>query len=430
MDQRWDCVCGANGVAGAFCPFCGRRSPTGDLPPLPASVEAWLPPVPPRRVGLNAATATLTALLATILLVAGTVVSVRSPGYRRVRRVPTASLTEAVERGKRFVAEFRGRPFREEVDVALLDDEEFERALAGEEDDDPAEDEADFEATLYGLQLADPDDDPEAEEAALLSDTVVGFYDDETEELVVRGVDVTPYVELTIVHELAHAWQDQHFDLTALFDRTETDDEVLALRALVEGDATRVENAWRDEQPESVQDAIEEVEEGYDDEGGEEPSKATVSLALLYGFPYELGEAFVDYLEGNAAVDAAFERPPTTTAQVFDPEKYVERDEPADPPDPAAEGRVVDEGSLGQVGLVVFLANGEVTRESMLAADGWDGDEYVTWRSGSRTCTTTAVVMDDGDEREELVRALEERSLPRVTREGDRGVSFVSCAAS
>jgi hypothetical protein len=426
--QRWTCACGADRLAGAFCPYCGRRNPSGELPPLPASVEAWLPPVAPPRVGLNAATVTLSALIALLLVVGGSVIAVRDGELTGATR---QAFEQAVERGKDFVARYRGRPFEKDVEVRLLGDDDFTRLLFSEEDDDPAEDETDYEATLQALRLADPDEDLDEEEESLLSDTVVGFYDDELEMLVVRGGKVTPYVELTLVHELTHAWQDQHYDLSELWDGTETDDEALALRSLIEGDAQRTENAWREEQPASVRDEIERIEEGpLGDGGDDEPSRTQQSLNLLYGFPYEAGESFVDDLAedgGNAALDEAFEDPPVSTAQVLDPDRYRAGNGPDAVTGPVVKGATVDRGTLGQVGLLVFLAGDEdLDREAFEASDGWDGDEYVTWRDGRKLCTTVSLRMDDRAERDELAAALRSRG---VTSENvrDAALTFSSC---
>lgn len=46
-----------------------------------------------------------------------------------------------------------------------------------------------------------------------------------------------------LVHELTHALQDQHFDLTALDAGVHSRDEALALHAVIEGDATNCQ--WR-----------------------------------------------------------------------------------------------------------------------------------------------------------------------------------------
>lgn len=48
-----------------------------------------------------------------------------------------------------------------------------------------------------------------------------------------------------MVHELVHALQDQHFGLVALDESAKSSDEVLAVRALVEGDARVAETRYR-----------------------------------------------------------------------------------------------------------------------------------------------------------------------------------------
>ena len=70
------------------------------------------------------------------------------------------------------------------------------------------------------------------------------------------GTDLTDVdVRVTLVHELTHALQDQHFDLTKLDDAVETSGEDFALTALVEGDATSVEDDYLFSLPQAEQDA-------------------------------------------------------------------------------------------------------------------------------------------------------------------------------
>ena len=83
----------------------------------------------------------------------------------------------------------------------------------------------------------------------------LGWYDDDREEMVVRGTDVDDTeVQLTVVHELTHALQDQHFDLPHLDERADTSGEQAALGALIEGDATLVEHEYLWSLPQRVQD--------------------------------------------------------------------------------------------------------------------------------------------------------------------------------
>ena len=102
---------------------------------------------------------------------------------------------------------------------------------------------ADLETSdLLALGLAtEPLDLLEAEQEADAEGTY-GWYDDEREEMVVRGTNVGDVdVRVTIVHELVHTLQDQHFDLEMLQSRVRTGGEQFALDAIVEGDASRVE---------------------------------------------------------------------------------------------------------------------------------------------------------------------------------------------
>jgi hypothetical protein len=69
----------------------------------------------------------------------------------------------------------------------------------------------------------------------------LGFYDGQ--RIVVRGTELTPYVQGTVVHELTHALDDQHFDIVNV-DPTSSQESQLAHTMLVEGDAVRIEWAY------------------------------------------------------------------------------------------------------------------------------------------------------------------------------------------
>ncbi len=75
---------------------------------------------------------------------------------------------------------------------------------------------------------------------------MLGFYDPESGELVVRGTEPSLFLQSVIVHELTHALDDQHFEL----DRPEVeenDEHSFGFTALVEGNARTVENLWKDQ---------------------------------------------------------------------------------------------------------------------------------------------------------------------------------------
>ncbi|HEX2118207.1 MAG TPA: hypothetical protein VHF91_03420, partial [Acidimicrobiales bacterium] len=104
-----------------------------------------------------------------------------------------------------FVESARGLPFKEPVDVAVVDDAEFRRLLSGGEAVDlqrPDDEVSIGVLRALGLLAAGQDLGPAGE---IDPDLVAGFYDTETKELVVRGTRLTPFVRQVLVHELTHA---------------------------------------------------------------------------------------------------------------------------------------------------------------------------------------------------------------------------------
>ena len=118
---------------------------------------------------------------------------------------------------EKFVEEHRGLQFTKPVTVTALGDADFRQRLAANHS--ASTDKAELAKTrdlLEALGLVPKGIDLEKAVQSLTGDTVVGFYDAKTKDLVVRGEKLTPYVREVIVHELTHAVQDQHFDLAEI----------------------------------------------------------------------------------------------------------------------------------------------------------------------------------------------------------------------
>ena len=155
-----------------------------------------------------------------------------------------AEIEEAVAEISDFVASERELDFVNPVQVELEGEGDFQDRLLADFDED-ADQLRNTEVFLEGLGLVDPGTDLVESMRSLLGVGVVGFYDPETDELVVRGAALTPYVRTTIAHELVHALDDQHLDLDRP-EYDEADDEIgFGFSAIVEGNARRVENAYR-----------------------------------------------------------------------------------------------------------------------------------------------------------------------------------------
>ena len=345
---------------------------------------------------------------------------------------PTQSELDAVVADlSAFVAEVRGLEFTGPVPVKLLDDAAFTARV----EEDAIEDIAaidETEGVLRALGLLDDGVDLAETLRSFLGDGVVGFYDPESGELVVRGAVLTPYVRLTIVHELTHALDDQHFELDRPALDDADDESGAGFSALVEGNALRVEDAFR---------ATLSDDERAEAEAEEARLSANIDLSSLprvvpelIAFPYAFGPTLVKALldeGGETRVDEAYASPPKTTEQVLDPVSWLDDGEPAiEVPPPAAEGEVFDQGVLGLWGIVLLLEDELGQADAVEAARGWGGDWYVAWNQGDDVCVRATFEMDSPEDLRELASGLEDWAVAQDDAEVERAgeqVTLRSC---
>lgn len=321
-----------------------------------------------------------------------------------------------------FVARQRGLAFEHPVVVTSLGDEAFE-ARVTELDDEDRQDLRDAELELQALGLLDRGVDLEAVVSGFSAGAVLGFYDPETDELVVRGNRPTPFVRVVLAHELVHALEDQHFDL----DRDDLGDEAFfGFQALVEGSAERISDRYR-----GALSVAERREADAEERrrAGAVPDVPEV-VRVVFGFPYSLGPGLVAAVlgaGGQARLDAAFADPPSSTEHVLHPDRYLAGERPRPVDRPAADGEVFDEGEIGQLFLQLMLASGLDAGDARRAADGWGGDRFVAWREGERTCLRAVFVMDTPADTAELRSALSRWAAGRPGAATASGTSLRTC---
>jgi hypothetical protein len=315
-----------------------------------------------------------------------------------------AEIDDLVAQLSGYVEEQRGLTFEEPVVVEVEGNEAFEERLLLDFDED-AEDLASYEPLYKATGLLPAEDSLADSLREALGAAVIGFYDPETKELVVRGAAITPAVRVTIVHELTHALDDQHFDL----DRPEYDDAAdevgFGFSAVVEGNATVVENAYLATMSSA------ETEAYFDEQLSYEMPDVPLALLQLLGAPYIHGEGLVSTLRENGGqerLDAAFEAPPRTSEQVLHPDKFFdgeEREAVTHPQVPAG-GEAAWEGVLGEVYIALALGE-EVPSLSDEAAAGWGGDWVTTWTEdgGDKACMAANFVGDTGEDNNQLEEA-------------------------
>lgn len=315
---------------------------------------------------------------------------------------PRTPLERAVAELSPFVARERGLEFLRPVQVELLADGPFEARLLQDAEENREEVDQ-SEKVLRAMGLLEPGVDLFETYVSFYGGAVLGFYDPETDELVVRGSELTPYVRATLVHELTHALDDQHFELHRP-ELDEADDESgFAFSALVEGVGLAVETSYQ--QGMSAAEREQADQEAARFAGRIDYSSVPPVVTSLVQFPYLAGPSFVSGLVrhgGDAAVDAAFRDPPTTSEQILYPDIYLAGDEPVAVPPPPAGGPVIEEGTYGQ--WILYLTLAEVLDGGVAdqAAEGWGGDSYVAWDEGPRSCVRLAFAMDTQRDLREL----------------------------
>ena len=341
------------------------------------------------------------------------------------------SIEAEVARISDFVAKARDLPFDHPVKVKLLDDEAFKARVRADAVDDEKE-LTETEGVLRALGLLKPGVSLKEVLTSFLEQGVVGFYDPKTDELVVRGAAMTPYVRVTLAHELTHALDDQHFQLDRPDIDKADDERSIAFTSLVEGNAVRVQDEYKATLSKADRQSADDEEARLG--RGVDLSSIPRVIPELIGFPYIFGPRLLDALVkagGERRVDAAFTSPPQTTEQVVDAAAWLDGTAtPVKVAPPKADGAVYDQGALGFWGVYVLLEEELGQKDAATAAQGWGGDWYVAWKRGDATCVRATFVMDTPRDEQELTASLEDwadaQPDAKVTRT-DGSVGFTAC---
>lgn len=226
-----------------------------------------------------------------------------------------------VERSMVRVEEVRGVEFEERPPVTVMTREEFREEYGGLGGELP-ENQSSFEnAKLQALFLVGADEDATAVQEENLGTAVAGFYSSATGEIVLVSGDEPRVNELTLAHELVHAYQDQRWGLENY--NSQTQDGSGAELGLVEGDAVYVETLYEERCETDWECVIPAGAEPGEGDQSEQP--ANIGLLLLDFHPYDSGPAFIESVHeegGWEVVNALYDDPPTSTEQVISPESY------------------------------------------------------------------------------------------------------------
>jgi hypothetical protein len=326
-------------------------------------------------------------------------------------------LEAVVYRSMARVEEIRGLPFKEDVPVDVVSREEFQADNDGLFADVDDAERLQLNVNSEALFAVDRDTDAADEQEALYDGSVAGYYEPSTGQVVIVSDNPeTPELDEVILgHELLHALQDQHFDLSS-YERT-TVDQDNAKNGLIEGDAVWVEDEYEVRCAEEWACAL--------PDGGETefPELNWVLYTTIY-HPYSDGPVYVDHLYesgGWDAVDAAYDEPPASSSEVIrpgedrEPAEIEVEDRSSDGWEQyALDGEVASE-TYGEAGMVAMFAGDAhdrdepsvIDREAFFAddlsgydydqpyTDGWAGDELVTYVSDDAETDDPAAAAGD-----------------------------------
>jgi hypothetical protein len=336
------------------------------------------------------------------------------------------------------VAKERELDFEHPVKVNFLTEEQYSaRATEGSDVEDPETDQYydDQLAQLRALGFVSGEVDLNEASSTLSDSGTLAYYDPELEQVFVRGTELTPALRVTLAHELVHVLQDQNFDLERMEDLDSGRAGVL--RALAEGDATLVEDAYIEQLSDADKKAYDDESESGSSEAQEELDEKVPSiLTTIFASPYILGPELIAYLDqegGWKAIDEALADPPTEEA-MFDPSTYdtdaaAQKTVEIDAPEGA---EVLETDQFGPTAWYLLLASRVDPALALGAVDGWGGDQYVVYRQDGKVCLDATIQGDQEDDVAELAGALDAwaKQSPEGTAEVDADggeVHFSSC---
>lgn len=208
--------------------------------------------------------------------------------------------------------------------------------------------------------------------------TVGGYYDYVDEQIVIVSDDNASLTidEPILAHELAHALQDQHFDI-GQYNRS-TKDQNNGKLGVIEGDVTRLEHKYRTNCEEEIWGEPCMEDAGPGGGGASPPNMAYYYMSFQ---PYSDGPAFIEYVyeeQGWEGVNELYEAMPRASLYTIEPTHYNDLTlEELEVPDRSSEAweRLSwedgpDHNVIGQAGIAsIFMGQ---------SADAGPGDRIVS----------------------------------------------------
>ena len=358
----------------------------------------------------------------------------RVPSRAAMEPVVRALAAEtAAIRGLAFVREV---PFRVESVAQVIEHQRDERAEPRKESDAEA-----LEARVAtALGLIPEGVDLSDAIARLVGAEAQGYYDPDESVLVLTeheaaalntqgpaGIDA----RATVVHELTHALQHQHFPGRVMAGRVQPPDASDAARArlaLLEGDATVVAMEWaarhRAHPLLGTAELVPRIARWADESQVLTEADVPTYLAASAEVPYELGAvgvATMYTLGGWGRVNTALGDATLRTASVLHPEReavqWASVEAPRDEALEAAGMRRTETRTLGEVELLLLLERAMRRERAASLAASWRGDAFALYEGRDRLAARWSIALATARDAAEVCARLA-GTVARWRREG------------
>lgn len=319
------------------------------------------------------------------------------------------------------LAALRGLPMTDEVPALHQTADEFrafvQRELVKELPPEKAEK---LQAALLHIGLFTKSIDLVKTLEQTMTSQAAAYYDPAQKKFfVVMAPDNDMMFDTISAHELTHALQDKHFDLTKYMPITLDEDAGIARRFVVEGDATfsmfaylTTDKAGADKLPSMVKVMRGQLEtmanmgvSEYGDMmkqqaaafGGMDDQMKAAMETMGELPPVIVGPMIASYMKGAVlamtayenggwkAVDALYTSPPESTEQVLHPSTklYPKRERPKKVTLPKLTGTELTSNVVGELQWTIYLQQWGLALPE--AAAGWGGDRYAVMRGADGT---------------------------------------------
>ncbi|HET6669455.1 MAG TPA: hypothetical protein VFH15_04405 [Pyrinomonadaceae bacterium] len=270
----------------------------------------------------------------------------------------------------------------------------------------------------------------------LLTEQVAGYYDPR-----VQRFYLADWIELegqkpVMAHELAHALQDQHFNLRRFEKWPKGDsDAELAVHSLIEGDATLAMTLYMAKNPLVALAFVRSI--SATNTTSEQFKQAPRALRETLLFPYEQGSEWASrmYKRGGwTLVSSSFTKLPLSTEQILHPEKYLSYEAPVKIDLPDLHGvlgpgwKKIDADVNGEWSFYLILDQFlNSPAESKRAAAGWAGDRYALYLGpkADEALLVQRTTWDTEADAREFFDAYSKRTARRYPKAGDANKAAV-----